>query len=129
MTDGSEDAVAFERHLGASSATVAAIAMALRQAVLDRFAGAIEWFDPADGLLAIGTGRSMRELVFAIIPHTAHVNLQLLDGADLPNPDGRIEGTGKRIRHVKARSVEDVEAPWLRHAIDAQVAVRRTATG
>ena len=49
----------------------------------------------------------MRDFWFAIIPHTAHVNLQLADGADLPNPDGRIEGTGKRIRHVKVRSVED----------------------
>ena len=49
----------------------------------------------------------MRDFLFAIIPHTAHVNLQLADGADLPNPDGRIEGTGKRVRHVKVRSVED----------------------
>ena len=44
------------------------------------------------------------------------------DGADLPNPDGRIEGTGKRIRHVKVRSVEDAGAPWLRAAIEAQLA-------
>ena len=59
----------------------------------------------------------MRDFCFAIIPHKAHVNLQLADGVDLPNPDGRIEGTGKRIRHVKVRSVEDARAPWLR-AVD-----------
>ena len=52
----------------------------------------------------------MRDFSFAIIPHKAHVNLQLADGVDLPNPDGHIEGTGKRVRHVKVRSVEDARA-------------------
>ena len=66
----------------------------------------------------------MRDLLFAIIPHKSHVNLQLADGADLPNPDGPIEGTGKRIRHVKVRSVEDARAPWVRAAIAAQLAHR-----
>ena len=121
MTDRSADAVAFERFLENSTAGVAAIAGELRLTVLQELPGAAEWFDPGNGLLAIGTGRSMRELLFAIIPHKAHVNLQLMDGADLPNPDGRIEGTGKRVRHVKARSVEDAAAPWMRAAIDAQI--------
>ena len=31
----------------------------------------------------------MRDLLFAIIPHEAHVNLQLADGADLPDPGRR----------------------------------------
>lgn len=93
--------------------------------VLEGFPDAVEMFDPADGLLAIGTGRPMRDFSFAIIPHKAHVNLQLADGADLPNPDGRIEGTGKRVRHVKARSIEDARAPWIWAAIAAQLAYRR----
>jgi hypothetical protein len=66
----------------------------------------------------------MGDLMFAIIPHKAYVNLQLVDGVDLPNPDGRIEGTGKRARHVKVRSAADAAAPWLRAAIAAQLAYR-----
>lgn len=120
----SEDALAFDRHLDASAPAVAEIARALRLTVLESFPDGVETFDQADGLLAIGTGRSMRAFSFAIIPHKAHVNLQLADGADLPNPDGRIEGTGKRVRHVKARSVEDARAPWVRAAIAAQLAYR-----
>ena len=126
MTDRSADAVAFERFLEASSADVAAIASELRLTVLQHLPGAVEWFDPGNGLLAVGTGRSMRELLFAIIPHKAHVNLQLMDGVDLPNPDGRIEGTGKRARHAKARSVDDARAAWMRAAIDAQIAFATT---
>jgi hypothetical protein len=120
----SDDALAFDRHLDATAPAVADIARALRLTVLEAFPDAVETFDPADGLLAIGTGRSMRDFLFAIIPHKAHVNLQLADGVDLPNPDGRIEGTGKRARHVKARSVEDAKAPWMRAAIAEQLAYR-----
>ena len=68
---------------------------------------------------------AMRDLAFAIIPHSAHVNLQLPDGVDLPDPDGLIEGTGKRIRHVKIRSVEAASSAAVRAIVDAQVGLRR----
>ena len=97
----SGDAAAFDRHLDATAPGVADIARALRLTVLE-----VPWrrrvVRPSDGLLAFGTGGSMRDFYFAIIPHKACVNLQLADGADLPNPDGRIEGTGKRIRHSRS---------------------------
>lgn len=121
---GSNDAIAFDRHLDATAPAVADIARALRLTVLAAFPDAVETFDQADGLLAIGRGRSMRDFQFAIIPHKAHVNLQLADGADLPDPDGRIEGTGKRIRHVKVRSEEDARSGWVRAVIHAQLAHR-----
>jgi hypothetical protein len=120
----SDAGLAFDRHLDATAPAVADIARALRLTVLEGFPDAVETFDPGDGLLAFGTGRSMRDFSFAIIPHKAHVNLQLADGVDLPNPDGRIEGTGKRVRHVKVRTVEDARAPWVRAAIAAQLAHR-----
>jgi hypothetical protein len=120
----SEDAVAFDRHLEATAPAVADIARAVRLTVLEGFPEAIEWFDPGNGLLAIGSRRAMRDLLFAIIPHKAHVNLQLADGAELPDLDGRIEGTGKRIRHVKVRSVEEAAAPWVRAVISAEIAYR-----
>jgi hypothetical protein len=122
----SDAALAFDRHLEATAPAVADNARALRLTVLAGFPDAVETFDPADGLLAIGTGRSMRDFLFAIIPHKAHVNLQLADGADLPDPDGRIEGTGKRVRHAKVRSVADASSAWVGRVVAAQVAFRRT---
>ena len=120
----SEDAIAFDRHLDATAPGVAAIARALRVTVLSVVPDAVETFDPGDGLLAIGRGRSMRDFLFAIIPHASWVNLQLADGADLPNTDGRIEGTGKRIRHVKVRSAEDAGSHWLRRVVADEDAFR-----
>lgn len=120
----SDDASAFELHLDATAPVVSDIARALRLTVIAGFPDAVETFDRGDGILAIGRGRSMRDFLFAIIAHKAYVNLQLIDGVDLPNPDGRIEGTGKRVRHVKVRSVEEAGATWLRTVIAAQVAHR-----
>jgi hypothetical protein len=114
----------FEQILAGSAPDVVAIARAVRKAVNVAMPGAVEQVDPADGLLAIGTDRTMKGLVFAIVPHRTHVNLQLADGALLPNPDGLIEGTGKRVRHVKVRSVESAGSSEVRRVIDAQIAQR-----
>ena len=69
----------------------------------------------------------MRGLAVALIPHAAHVNVQLADGAALADPLGIIEGTGKRIRHVKCRTPEDVARPELRALLEEQARLRRPA--
>ncbi len=112
----------FEKILDGNAPTVVATAHALRAAVKAAMPDVVEQVDFGNGLLAFGRSMAMRDLLFAIIPHKSHVNLQLADGADLPNPDGSIEGTGKRIRHVKVRSVEAASSPAVRAAIDAQIA-------
>jgi len=50
------------------------------------------------------------------------VNLQLANGALLDDPTGLLEGTGKRVRHVKLRSVDDVERPQLRNLLATSLA-------
>ena len=54
-------------------------------------------------------------------------NLQLADGVDLPDPKGLIEGTGKRIRHVKIRDVEAASSPAVIAILRAQLAARPEA--
>ena len=115
----------FENVLAGNAPEVAETARALRATVKNAMPEAVEQIDFGNGLLAIGRSRAMRDLMFAIIPHKSHVNLQLADGVDLPNSDGAIEGTGKRIRHVKVRSVEGAASPVLRAAIEAQIEHRR----
>ncbi len=119
-----DDAHAFHRFVDANAPAVADIAQTLRVTVLDAFPDAMETFDLPDRLLAFGVGPSRRDFRFAIIPHAAYVNLQLPDGVDLPDPAGRIEGTGKRIRHVKVRSVEDAGSQAVSEIIAAQLAYR-----
>jgi hypothetical protein len=87
----------FERVLLGNSTEVQEIAERVRGLVLERMPNAVEWIDTGNGLGAYGTERKMSAILFAIIPHKAHVNLQFADGADLDDPDGLVEGTGKRI--------------------------------
>jgi hypothetical protein len=115
----------FERLLADHSPVVAETARALRGVLAAAFPDALESVDFADKLLAVGKSMNYREVAFAVIPHSAHVNLQLPDGVDLRDPEGLIEGTGKRVRHVKVRSVEAAASPALRAIVDAQVALRR----
>jgi len=50
-----------------------------------------------------------------------YVSLGFFNGAGLSDPAGRIEGTGKKMRHVKVRSLEGIEAEqfmaWVREAV------------
>jgi hypothetical protein len=62
--------------------------------------------------------------LFAVIAHREHVNLQLADGVDLPDPTGVVEGTGKRIRHVKIRTLESANSSAVRDLIRAQLSAR-----
>ena len=104
-----------------------AIEQALRATIRREFPGAVEQVDFGNKLIAFGRTMKMRGLLFAIIAHKVHVNLQLADGADLPNAGGLIEGTGKRIRHVKIRSVEDASSPAVVAIVRAQLAARPDA--
>jgi hypothetical protein len=103
---------------------VQAAAHSMLGVLLEELPDAVVRFDRGNGLLAVGTGGGMRDLLFALIPHAGWLNLQLADGADLPNPDGLIEGTGKRIRHIKIRSADAAVSPAIRNAVKAEVAAR-----
>jgi hypothetical protein len=115
--------------LEARSAEVQEAAHAIAGAVMAELPDGVVRFDRADGLLAFGTSSAMSDLLFALIPHSRWVNLQLADGAVLPDPDGLIEGTGKRIRHVKIRSAELALSPAVREIVQAQIEARKSATG
>ena len=45
------------------------------------------------------------------------VSVYFFGGADLEDPDGILEGTGKAMRHVKLHAVKDADAPALKRMI------------
>ena len=113
-----------DRLLAEHPPVIQAIERGLRSTIRAEFPDAIEQVDFSNKLIAFGRSMKIRGLLFAIIAHRAHVNLQLADGVDLPDPDGLIEGTGKRIRHVKIRTVDMASAPAVVAIVRAQVAAR-----
>ena len=101
------------------------IELRLRDLVFELYPDALEYVDMGNKLLGYASGTKMSNLLFALIVHKSWVNLQLADGALLNDPDGIVEGTGKRIRHVKCRSVEDAERPAVRRLMEQQLQRRR----
>jgi hypothetical protein len=107
--------------LARHSPDVQGAAREILRVILEESPSAVVHFDRGDGLLAIGRSTAMRDLLFALIPHAGWLNLQLATGALLEDPDGLIEGTGVRIRHVKLRSAEAASDPRVRQAVRDQL--------
>ncbi|MBI5671023.1 MAG: DUF1801 domain-containing protein [Chloroflexi bacterium] len=53
------------------------------------------------------------------MPYQNHVNLGFARGVSLPDPAGLLEGTGKKARHVKLRTAEDVDNLAVRELLEA----------
>jgi hypothetical protein len=111
-----------EEFLAAYSPEVRELALRTRGLVLDAIPGAIEKVETGHKLINYGSGDRMAEQICYIAPLKSTVNLGFFQGTRLPDPEGLLEGTGKLLRHVKIRRVEDVEKPGLRELIRAAVA-------
>jgi hypothetical protein len=59
------------------------------------------------------TEKPMKDNICLIVVYKDHVNLLFPRGADLKDPRGLLEGTGKAMRHVKMFSVADVGRPGV----------------
>jgi hypothetical protein len=56
-----------------------------------------------------------------------HVTFGFHFGTSLENPEGLLEGTGKNIRHVKLRSVEDLKRKGLKRLVQAAARLKGKA--
>ena len=95
------------------------------------------WFD-----VMRGCGNDVRELIHDDQPtacvgdaafgyvdaFTAHVNVGFFRGAELADPAGLLEGTGKFMRHVKLRVNRPVDSKALEALIDTAYADMRRRT-
>jgi hypothetical protein len=56
----------------------------------------------------------VQDAAFAYVAaYKAHVNVGFFRGAELPDPGELLEGTGKRMRHVKLRPGESIDEGGL----------------
>ena len=68
------------------------------------------------GVVDYGFGEFGRGFL-SIGPQKGYVNLYFMNGVDLPDPTGLLEGTGKRLRHVKIHEPEDLKKKALQALI------------
>ena len=93
--------------LAAYPAPVPAVAAALRDLIREALPGAREMLDRPARVVGYGFGDGYADLICTLIPSKTGVKLGVARGAEMSDPDGLLEGAGKRHRHVVVRSASD----------------------
>lgn len=120
----------FEDAISESSPQAQKLARALRKLVADVYPEAVEVPWPNQQVIGYGVGPKKQTEHFGYIgAHSNHINLGFNYGSELADPEGLLEGTGKKFRHVKIQKPDDVTRPALRELIRAAVEERKLALG
>ena len=117
-----------ERFLAAFDPAIGRLFLAARRHVLAAAPGASELIYDAYNAVSAAysfTGR-LAEAFLHVAAYAGHVNVGFNRGAELPDPDGILAGSGARIRHVRVASAAELRAPALARLIRAAVAQGRT---
>ena len=104
---------------------ISALARQARLLILDVIPEAIEQVDIPAKLIAYGYDRTYTGTICGIAMQKSYVNLMFARGTELPDPDGLLEGTGKKARHVKIRTSDDVSKPAVRALLHAAAATKQ----
>jgi hypothetical protein len=117
-----------EYALAERDARIREVVFALRALVRQTLPGVHEAIDMTDQMLGYGANQygAGGWGVIYIAPYSKWVNLGFMEGAALPDPARLLEGSGKTMRHVKIRSLEELRErePKLVALIEAAAAER-----
>lgn len=107
------------------SPEVAKLAKAALAKMRARLSGAFELVYDNYNALAIGFGPTDRtsDLVFSITLYPRWVSLFFTHGADLPDPQKLLQGSGKRVRHIVLDDATTLDKPAVQ-ALIARALVR-----
>lgn len=115
-----EQEAAFASLVEGQSDVTRALAERARAVVLEVMPGAIESIWPKQGTASYGTGpRKMSEHYCYFTLAKAHLGFGFYYGADLDDPEGLLEGSGKKMRRVKIRDLAQLDAPAFRALVEA----------
>ena len=104
---------AYDRH-------ISDLALALREVILEEAPDASESvYQVYTVAIWFGFSGKMKDMFCYIATNAAHVNLGFPRGGTLPDPNKVLKGDGKTMRHIKLRSLADVERPLVRRYIRA----------
>ncbi|MFF9013383.1 hypothetical protein ACF09C_10515 [Streptomyces sp. NPDC014870] len=114
--------------LAGAEPIVALVARRAREVVNEAVPDAAEDVDVSARMLGFTFAPGTYKGLFAgLVLHTRHVNLMFSEGVALLPLDsaGLLTGTGKLARHIKLRTVPEVEDPHLAALLLAAAARRR----
>jgi len=96
---------------------IQSLALGLRTVVLDEMAPCHEYIFAMQSkvvLLYAATERVIADGICSINVFTKHITLAFHRGADLADRRGLLQGTGRKMRHVRLTRLSDLDRPELR---------------
>ncbi len=112
----------FDKLFSKYDSRIRALGKKMRALVLDVFPDAREKTYWGWGNTFYSWSEKMSDTVFTINPIKSYVQLFFLRGTELSDPDGLLEGTGKKGRHVNIRDAAELKRPALRRLMKRAVA-------
>jgi|HubBroStandDraft_4_1064222.scaffolds.fasta_scaffold198112_2 hypothetical protein len=114
--------------LAACSPGVARLALALRELVLNEAPEAEEvlYSVYAEVIVFKFAGRPGGAFC-NVAAYAGHVNLVFYRGAEIPDPHRILKGTGKKMRHIRFNSLDDLQHGYLGTCIRAAIEQVETA--
>jgi len=118
----------FKDALASSNPQTKKLAIALRKLISQVYPKVVEVPWPRLKVIGYGIGPKKSTEHFCYIGlFGEHVNLGLNYGLVLPDPDKLLEGSGKKFRHVKIETLQDVNHPGLKKLLQAAIKERERA--
>lgn len=108
-----------EAFLAGNSPEVQAISRTLRAIVKSAMPQANEILFASHNHIGYSFSESMGDRVCYVCPMKDYVRLGFMFGTYLADPDQLLVGTGKRLRHVKVRTVQEASHPALQQLVQA----------
>lgn len=96
---------------------VQSLALGLRKVVLEEMAPCHEYIFQmrARVVLLYGpTERVIKDGICLVGVFSKHVNLGFMRGADLDDPNGVLQGSGKAMRHISVKKLSELDRPEIR---------------
>jgi hypothetical protein len=114
-----DDYGTFEAAVAKAGASARELAHLLRKLVIEVMPNVVEVPWPKMRMASYGVGPKKKSEHFCYISaQKEDINLGFYYGAELPDPEKLLEGTGKLLRHVKIREPQAIRARALRRLLE-----------
>jgi hypothetical protein len=115
----------FDEMIAGFDTEVQAIARALKSLIASIHGDFIEVVWSRQQIASYGIGpKKMSEHYAYIAPQTNYVNLGFYHGIALKDPASLLEGAGKRLRHIKIKSISDGQKTEIVSLLEAALLER-----
>jgi len=113
MTNG------FDEILAGVSPQARELALQARALIQAVYPAVVEVPWPKQRVIGYGVGpKKMSEHFCYISVNKNHINVGFMYGAELPDPEKLLDGSGKLLRHVRITSPEELENPALQELLE-----------